>query len=139
MQMLEALEDMCGQQRKVIQAQQQAIVALKEEGAAARRTRSWLGVCAGAPGQATARLLLSWCFWWVGGGSCFCSSNARRVCVVGGLAAFQDPMNLEGVSLEDAGGDLVLRVPFLGVDTKGANWREHHLLGTLFDAPTFVV
>ncbi|CAJ1379395.1 unnamed protein product [Effrenium voratum] len=32
MQMLEALEDMCGQQRKVIQAQQQAIVALKEEG-----------------------------------------------------------------------------------------------------------
>ncbi|CAK9117883.1 unnamed protein product [Durusdinium trenchii] len=33
MQMLEALEDMCGQQRKVISAQQQAISALKEEGA----------------------------------------------------------------------------------------------------------
>ena len=33
MQMLEALEDMCGQQRKVISAQQLAISALKEEGA----------------------------------------------------------------------------------------------------------
>ena len=33
MQMLEALEDMCGQQRKVISTQQLAISALKEEGA----------------------------------------------------------------------------------------------------------
>ena len=33
MQMLEALEDMCGQQRTVISAQQLAISALKEEGA----------------------------------------------------------------------------------------------------------
>lgn len=33
MQMLEALEEMCGQQRKVIAAQQAAISALKEDGA----------------------------------------------------------------------------------------------------------